>query len=210
MRKLFHSKTNPLLKKLYPSLIWDFYNKETKAIFLTFDDGPTPGVTDKALDILKAYGAKATFFCKGINVEKHPELYKRILSEGHDVGNHTFNHLKGWYTKNKVYFEDIRLARKLIDSPLFRPPYGKITFPQVWELKKNYKIIMWDIMSFDYDNNISQEQCAKNVIDNLEPGSIVTYHDSVPASQNMLFALKRTLDFAKDKYQINKKLTENF
>lgn len=188
-------------------MIWDFY-KKTNAIFITFDDGPTPGVTDKALDLLKKYGAKGTFFCKGVNVQKHPKLFKRILDEGHDVGNHTYNHLKGWYTKNKVYINDIEKADQVIASPLFRPPFGKITYPQISQLKKKYKLIMWDVMSFDYDSNIGPEECAKNVTSNVEAGSIITFHDSESAATNMLFALKQLLEFTKDKFILNQKLSE--
>ena len=207
MRKLFHPKTSFLLKLIYRTLIWERH-KKSRSIFITFDDGPTPGVTDKALDVLNSYGAKGTFFCKGINVQKYPALYKRIIDEGHDVGNHTFHHLKGWTTKNIVYFNDIEIANKLINSTLFRPPYGKITYPQISHLKKNYKIIMWDVMSFDYDQSITPEECANNVITNVEPGSIITFHDSIPAARNMLYALAALLEFSKDKFIFSSKLSE--
>lgn len=207
MRKLFHPKTSFLLKTIFPMLIWERH-KESSSIFITFDDGPTPGVTDKALDLLKSYGAKGTFFCKGINVQKYPELYQRILDEGHDVGNHTFNHLKGWSTKNRLYFDDIEDANKLIGSTLFRPPYGKITYPQIRHLRKTYHIIMWDVMSFDYDQSIGPEECAKNVISNVEPGSIITFHDSISAARNMLYALEALLEFSTDRFVTSSKLSE--
>jgi peptidoglycan/xylan/chitin deacetylase (PgdA/CDA1 family) len=207
MRKLFHPKTSGLLKIIFPMLVWERH-KASNSIFITFDDGPIPGVTDKALDLLKSYGAKGTFFCKGINVQKYPELFQRVLDEGHDVGNHTFNHLKGWSTKNQVYFEDIENANKLIGSTLFRPPYGKITYPQISHLRKSYDIIMWDVMSFDYDQTIGPEECAKNVTSNVEPGSIITFHDSISAAKNMLYALEALLEYSKDKFVTSSKLSE--
>ena len=207
MRKLYHAKTSSLLKAIFPTLVWDCH-KNSNAIFLTFDDGPTPDVTDKALDILKKFGANGTFFCKGVNVDKYPELFGRILKEGHEVGNHTFNHLKGWTTKNQTYFNDIEMADGLIGSKLFRPPFGKITYPQIKHLQKKFNIIMWDVMSFDYDNSITPEECANNVTTNVEPGSIITFHDSHSASKNMLFALNHLLECSKGKFEFNKKLSE--
>jgi peptidoglycan/xylan/chitin deacetylase (PgdA/CDA1 family) len=198
MKKVYHARTGFLLKYLYSSLIWDFYNK-TEAAFLTFDDGPTPGVTDKILDILKQHNAKATFFCQGMNVENHPGLYTRILREGHAVGNHTYSHLKGWYTANKRYYDDIDRARKFIDSDLFRPPHGKIGFFQLRHIRKSYRIIMWDIMSFDFDPDTSLQECIDNVITHAKKGSIVTFHDSAKAAEKVVASLPPVIEDLKNK-----------
>jgi len=207
MRKLFHEKTPSWLKLVFPGFTWDL-TSTSKSVFLTFDDGPVYGVTDKALDLLKKYNAKATFFCIGSNVKKNPELFNRIIEEGHDVGNHTFNHLKGWTTGNDKYIHDVEKADKYIQSKLFRPPFGKISPLQAQKLKKNYQIILWDIMSFDYDQDITPEQCASNVIRNIEPGSIVTFHDSIQASTNMLYALEETLKFCNNKFDLTYSLNQ--
>ena len=207
MRKLFHEKTPLWLKLIQPGYVWDM-RKKSKSVFITFDDGPVYGATDKALDLLKKYNAKATFFCLGINVIDNPKLFQRILDEGHDVGNHTFSHLKGWTTNNEKYISDIEKADKSIKSTLFRPPFGKIGPLQAMRLKKKYEIIMWDIMSFDYDSNITPEQCASNVINNMEFGSIVTFHDSISAEKNMIFALEETLKFCQGKFDLSRSLKE--
>lgn len=198
MKKLYHAKTSFVVKTVFSGLIWDLY-KGPNAVYLTFDDGPTPGTTDKVLDILKKYDALATFFCKGSSVEKYPDLFNRIINEGHAVGNHTYSHIKGWYTKNQDYFNDVELANKFINSKLFRPPHGKISFRQIRYLKKSYQIIMWDIMSFDFDLNTSQNQCVDNVIKNVRAGSIVTFHDSEKASEKVQYSLPIVLDYITEK-----------
>jgi len=210
MKKLYHPKTGAWLKKVYHNLTWDFYGK-TDAVFLTFDDGPTPGVTDTILDILKKYNAVATFFCKGMNVEQNQVLYNRILTEGHAVGNHSYSHPKGWYTKNRVYYNDIARARNFIDSDLFRPPHGKITFPQSWHIRKTYKIIMWDIMSFDFDPDTSVKECTDHVLNHVRPGSIITFHDSQKASEKVIHSLPMVLDGMIEKqYSFNQRIADQF
>ena len=142
------------LKWLYPSLTWNKSRKE-KTIYLTFDDGPIPIVTPFVLNTLKKFNAKATFFCIGDNVRKYPEIYNQVLQGGHSVGNHTFNHLKGWKTKNQIYLENVEQCRKLVDSRLFRPPYGRGTRSQYALLSSDYSIIMWDVLSCDFDERLA-------------------------------------------------------
>ena len=169
-------------------------------MYLTFDDGPHPEVTPFVLDELKKYNAKATFFCIGKNVAAYPDTYKRILEEGHAVGNHTQHHLNGWKTKDAVYLDDVKEACKYIDSSLFRPPYGRITSFQAKHIKnamkkEDAKIIMWDIISGDFDESISPEDCLENVILNGRNGSIIVYHDSEKAFKRLKLALPETLRF---------------
>jgi len=180
------------------SLIWEIPN-EDKIIYLTFDDGPTPHVTDKVLELLKLYKAKATFFCIGKNVEKHPKLYQEILNEGHAVGNHTQNHNKGIKTKDADYYESISKASEHIKSKLFRPPYGRIKRIQVRFLREKYKIIMWSVVSGDFDIQLSKEKCKQYVIRNTKSGSIVVFHDSLKAKERMLFALEACLKYFQEK-----------
>ena len=193
------------IQRLYPERIWAF-SREEKSIYLTFDDGPIPEVTPWVLDELKKYNAKATFFCIGENVQKHPEIFQRILSEGHSVGNHTFNHLNGWKTATSEYIENVDKAEaqmgnnskfKIQDSRLFRPPYGKITSKQAKILqRKGFKIVMWDIISYDYDANTSPEKCLQNVLKNIKPGSVIVFHDSLKAEKNLRFVLPKVLGFS--------------
>ncbi|MFO7657532.1 MAG: polysaccharide deacetylase family protein [Bacteroidales bacterium] len=199
------TKTPYILKKIYYSLIWDLQNGE-KDIFLTFDDGPNPEITPKVLEILSQYNAKATFFCIGRNVERYPEIYSQVTAAGHSVGNHTYSHLKGWTTSNTEYYKDIELAGKLIPSGLFRPPYGKIKRSQLKYLRQFYNIIMWDIMSSDYDGDTGKEKCLKNVLDNARPGSIIVFHDSLKAGDNMLYVLPRALESLKQSGFVMKNL----
>ncbi len=169
---------------------------EEKKIYLTFDDGPHPTATPFVLDELKKYNAKATFFCIGKNVETHPQLYKRILNEGHRTGNHTQNHLNGWKVSDENYFDDIKDAAKIIDSNLFRPPYGRISQFQIAALiKQNIKIIMWDVLSGDFDEKISAETCTSNVIKHAANGSIIVFHDSEKALEKMKVSLRETLNY---------------
>jgi peptidoglycan/xylan/chitin deacetylase (PgdA/CDA1 family) len=181
------------IKALYPTLSWNITTKD-KTIFLTFDDGPTPDVTDKVLDLLKQYNAKATFFCLGKNVTAHPELFQSIINQGHATGNHTYNHLHGWKTDDAVYLDDVRKCKEVVNSVLFRPPYGRIKFSQIKKLKQNYRIIMWDILSGDFDKNLSKEKSLSILINNIRKDSIVVYHDSIKGSEKMFHTLPIILE----------------
>jgi len=174
-------------------MLWNIDSKK-KELFLTFDDGPTPRVTEWALDILSSFDAKATFFCLGKNVEQFPEIYQRIINEGHVVGNHTYDHPNGWKTKDSGYFNNVKHCSELVDSKLFRPPYGKISRSQHKVLKDDYTIVMWDVLSGDFDLSITPEKCLDNVINNSSKGSIIVMHDSLKAEKNLRYALPKMLD----------------
>lgn len=184
------------LKKFYSKLVWNIPVKE-QVLYLTFDDGPHPVVTPFVLDQLKEYGATATFFCIGKNVQEYPQIYRRVLMEGHRVGNHTQNHLNGWKSDDRKYIDDIREAAKQIDSGLFRPPYGRIGGFQSELLRKepfNYRIIMWEVLSADFDRAVDGERCIRNVIRYARPGSIVVFHDSEKAWDRLRIALPKVLE----------------
>jgi len=190
---MYLSKSPAIIKKYYQKLIWDIPNEENK-IYLTFDDGPTPEITEWVLEILRKYKIKATFFCIGDNVHKHTVIYQRILTEGHAVGNHTQNHLKGWITEDDTYFENIEKCAKLVKSNLFRPPYGRIKKSQYSILNTQYKIVMWDVLSGDFDPKTSPEKCLKNVTKNTKSGSIIVFHDSVKAYEKLQYALPKAIE----------------
>lgn len=201
--KAYWVKTSTLIKKLFSGYVWDIPNSEKK-IYLTFDDGPTPEVTDWVLQLLKKYSAAATFFCIGKNILENPELFKKVITEGHKIGNHTNNHLNGWKTSSPNYIENFDTCASIIASlnqydvktKLFRPPYGKIKRSQAKAVKaKGYEIIMWDVLSADFDQSISKEKCLHNVISNMKPGSIIVFHDSVKAYANLQYVLPKTLEF---------------
>ncbi|MBS1535624.1 MAG: polysaccharide deacetylase family protein [Bacteroidetes bacterium] len=198
--KWYWIKTSRLVKWLFPKYIWNLPTHE-KIVYLTFDDGPMPEITPWVLDQLDAYQVKATFFCIGDNVRKHPEIYTEIIRRGHATGNHTFNHLNGWktatstYIENTIKWEDYAATQ----SFLFRPPYGKIKRSQAQKLmQKGYKIIMWDVLSADFDASVAPEKCLSNVVNHLESGSIVVFHDSLKAFKNIQYALPKTLQFLKE------------
>jgi len=183
------------LKKIYSRLVWSIPVRE-KVLYLSFDDGPHPVATPFVLDELKKHDARATFFCIGKNVQEYPQIYRRVLMEGHRVGNHTQNHLNGWKTEDKKYLQNIRDAAVLIDSDLFRPPYGRISLFQSSLLRNppyNYKIIMWEVLSADFDRGLSAERCARHVIRHARPGSIVVFHDSEKAWDRLRVALPAVL-----------------
>lgn len=188
-------KTPNFIQNLFPNFVWRMKSVDSKTIYLTFDDGPIPEVTPWVLDTLKSFDAKATFFCVGDNVRKHPEVFQRVLAEGHLVGNHTYHHLSGWNTDNIPYFHDVRKCARLVRSKLFRPPYGRMKPQQVQFLQRHYKIIMWDVLSADFDQDTSPEQCLQNVVAHAQPGSIVVFHDSVKAFKNLQYVLPKCLDF---------------
>lgn len=189
-------KTPWWLKKIYPSLVWGMPAKE-KTIYLTFDDGPHETITQRVLKLLAQYNAKATFFCIGNNVVKNAGVYRQILDEGHAAGNHTHSHLNGWKTKDEEYINNITEAAKHIQGKLFRPPYGRITKFQAGLLQKSampFDIIMWSVLSGDFDVKLSPQNCLKNVVKNTEAGSIVVFHDSDKAYQRMIYTLPRVLE----------------
>ncbi len=218
-------KTHWFVKKMFSNFVWDIPNNENK-VYLTFDDGPTPEITEWTLNQLKTYNSKATFFCIGDNVRKYPEIFQKVVEDGHSVGNHTFNHLNGLETSNGVYLKNVVLCAdeisiqcsvfseqsrdfhqamlnckpKTENCQLFRPPYGKIKPSQSKKLRKlGYKIVMWDVLSEDFDTAISLEKCLENVLKNVTSGSIIVFHDSKKAFPNLEFVLPRTLQFLKEK-----------
>jgi peptidoglycan/xylan/chitin deacetylase (PgdA/CDA1 family) len=215
-------KTNRLIKKLFSNYVWDIPNTENK-IYLTFDDGPTPEITEWVMQELQKFNAKATFFCIGNNIEKYPEIFKKVITEGHSIGNHTFNHLNGWKTSTEEYIENsIQWSVVSGQSPncnllptpigteicnLFRPPYGKIKASQAEKLRQQgYKIIMWDVLSADYDNSISKEKCLENATKKVTSGSIIVFHDSVKAFPNLVYTLPKALKYFKEKGFVFEKL----
>ncbi len=209
-------KTPNLVKNVFPGLIWDLPSKE-KIIYLTFDDGPTPTITDWTLDVLRQYDARVTFFCIGKNIKAHPAIFQRILSEGHSVGNHTYNHLKGWKTNTSEYLENIDKTDEVITHEianskipftgmnpsgqsgtvkLFRPPYGQIKPKQAKQIiKLGYKIVMWTVLSRDWEQSLSKEKCVENVTKHTNPGNIIVFHDSIKASNNLQYALPEVLEY---------------
>lgn len=191
--KLYPVKIPKILQRLFPSYRWCFQPIQ-KEIYLTFDDGPTPKITNFVLDQLKEYRAKATFFCIGKNVKKHPKIYHKILKEGHAVGNHTFNHLNSFWTKKEAYAANVKRASAKIDSKLFRPPYGKLKYSHGRLLQSNgYKVIMWDVLSGDFDRSLSPEKCLENVLKGVRNGSIVVMHDSEKSRNKVIYVLPKVL-----------------
>jgi len=187
-----HIKPPYLARLFFPQLLWEI-DTDSKEIFLTFDDGPHPEITPRVLEILDGYNAKATFFCVGENVKKYPKTYASILKNGHQTGNHSFSHLNGWKTSNKDYFDNIKQCSQLIDSRLFRPPYGRISPSQIKSLKHQYKIVMWSAVTYDFDKSVTPSQCLENALKYPKAGSIVVFHDSAKASTNLFYALPRFL-----------------
>jgi peptidoglycan-N-acetylglucosamine deacetylase len=187
-----------LLKRLYPKTVWRM-PADDNTVYLTFDDGPVPGVTARVLDMLKEYDARATFFCVGQNVMKHKDLYERMITEGHTAGNHTYNHLNAWTTPAEKYLDNIKQCAEAVSSHLFRPPYGKLTRRIYSAVSKDHEIIMWDVLSGDYDAKTSPEKCLRNVISYTRPGSLVVFHDSVKAERNLMYTLPRVLEHYSNK-----------
>lgn len=184
------------LKWFYPTLTWHKSRKE-KFVYFTFDDGPIPVVTPFVLNTLKKFNCKATFFCIGDNVDKHPLILADIISEGHTIGNHTYNHLNGWNSSNENYIENVLKGSKLTSTRIFRPPYGRIKKSQIKEIKKqspSTEVIMWDVLSGDFDKRISKEQCVRNVLKHCKNGSIIVFHDSLKAFERLEYALPKVLE----------------
>jgi peptidoglycan/xylan/chitin deacetylase (PgdA/CDA1 family) len=191
------------------SLLWQV-KTEDKAVYLTFDDGPIPELTEEILDILSKFNVKATFFCVGENVKNYGEIYQKILEKGHATGNHTHHHLKGWTTNFTEYIEDIREAGEFIKSRLFRPPYGLMTYRQAKALSKEYQIVMWSLLTRDYDPDVNKEECLQTALQGIRPGAIIVFHDNIKAREKVLYVLPRLLEhlekegYRSEKLELNK------
>ncbi len=209
---MFIHKTNFLMRAFYPDFVWKVKSAE-KAIYLTFDDGPIPEVTEFVLDELAKFQAKATFFCIGDNIKKHPDVFKKVISQGHSIGNHTFNHLKGWKTEDELYLQNFQQCEAIIETSdyyslaqntvlakkKFRPPYGRIKKSQATDILPSHDIIMWDVLSGDFSKDLSPEKVLQKTIRYTESGSIVLFHDSIKANKNMSYALPRVLSHFSEK-----------
>ncbi|MGK7397756.1 MAG: polysaccharide deacetylase family protein [Candidatus Cyclobacteriaceae bacterium M3_2C_046] len=191
-------KTPGIIQWLIPRLLWKI-NNPVPTIYLTFDDGPIPGLTEYVLEVLAQFRAQATFFCVGDNVRKHPAIFQKIFDSGHSIGNHTYNHLNSWKYSSKQYLQNISNCQQLIapylgnHQPLFRPPYGKIRPKQVFQLSQIYKMVMWDVLSRDFDPNISPEQCLLNSVKYTSQGTIIVFHDNYKAETSLKYALPKYL-----------------
>lgn len=192
-------RTPSVLPIVYPSLLWRI-NTTQKDLYLTFDDGPIHGPTDFVLDTLRSFNAKATFFCIGDNVRKNPDQYKKIIDAGHAVGNHTFHHLNGWRTSTEDYINNVEVCQQHLSRQprLFRPPFGRIKRSQIEQLEK-YKIVMWDVLTFDYDRSLAEEKCLRGAIGATRSGSIVVFHDSIKAEKNLTYVLPRFIEHCASK-----------
>lgn len=186
-------KTPQFIQTLFPNFVWKIPGGEDE-IYLTFDDGPIPEVTPWVLDLLRRNDAQATFFCVGDNIRKHPDVFSAVLADGHSTGSHSFHHLNGWTTENIQYFHDVRNGARAAKTALFRPPYGRLTRRQAMFLQRHYDIIMWDVLSADFDEQLSGEQCFQNVTAHAGPGSIIVFHDSLKAEAQLKWALPKVLD----------------
>lgn len=187
-----------LLRPFFGKLTWRRKNSSSKVIYITFDDGPVPEVTPIVLQILKEKNIKATFFCVGENVKKYPEIYSQIINSGNVTGNHSFNHLRGVSVSTEKYVENVKLASEYIHSKLFRPPHGRISFRQKRALRKDYEIVMWDVLTCDYDRSLSPETIMKNIKRYSRNGSIVVFHDSIKAKENVLAVLPQAIEWWED------------
>ncbi len=195
---MFPHKTPVLVQKLYPGLKWRQKTKK-KELFLTFDDGPVPGLTPFVLDTLSEFNIKATFFCVGDNLKKHGEIAQKVVSHGHVLANHTFNHLNGWKTDTDQYLENIEKCERYLTEVstsrrLFRPPYGKMRRSQIRRISQKYEVIMWDVLSGDFSRKISEESCLSNSIKATHNGSIVLFHDNIKAEKNLKYTLPRYIE----------------
>lgn len=191
---MYFFKTPKILKFLLNGCLWQV-TTDKKEIYLTFDDGPIPEVTPWILELLKKYDAKSTFFCVGSNVRLYPRIYQNILENGHTTGNHTYNHCNGWLTSRGDYIKNVDKAAEWVESNLFRPPYGKLTPGQYLEIKKKYTIVMWDVLSGDFDPELTPEKCIQELKKNTKPGSIVVFHDNVKSFRLLKEVLPGMLDY---------------
>ena len=187
-------QTPAFLRKLYPQALWR-KDADKKTIYLTFDDGPVPGITPWVLDALKDFGIKATFFSVGDNVRKHPQIHRQTLDGGHTVGNHTFNHIPGSRWDYETFIDNVDAADAYINSPLFRPPHGHLTFEQYRRLKNRYQIVMWDIITRDYNATLRPEKVLNIVKRYTRNGSLIVFHDSLKAERNMKYAMPRAVEW---------------
>ena len=204
--KFYTIKTPTIIQKFFPNYCWRF-SASAKEIYLTFDDGPTPEITTYVLDELKKHNAKATFFCIGKNVKKYHTIYERIKKEGHAIGNHTYNHLNASRVTKTSYIDNIQKAEKLIKSNLFRPPYGRLKSSQARSIiSMGYKIIMWDVLSADFDTTVTPEKCLKNVLSKTSSGSIIVMHDSHKAKDKIYYALPKILSYFTEKGYVFKSI----
>lgn len=192
-------KTPGLVRRIFPRQTTGPGNPKKPTLYLTFDDAPQGNLTQEIIRILNNKNVKATFFCVGQNMEKHPLAFQQIIDNNHTVGNHTYSHLNGWETSLKEYISDTRKFQKLYNAKLFRPPYGRISAKQYFSMRKMFHIVLWSILSRDFDPQITPEKCLKNVIENLHNGAIIVFHDNPKASKQMLYALPRTIDYAREK-----------
>ncbi|MCX6225465.1 MAG: polysaccharide deacetylase family protein [Bacteroidia bacterium] len=193
LRILLFVKPPGWIRKISSSMIWRIPVEEP-VLFLTFDDGPVPELTEWILEELQKYGARATFFCVGENVKKNPEVYAKILEAGNAVGNHTFSHLNSYRTGLRRFVKDVYKARKVIDSRLVRPPYGRIRPWAARILMPRFRIVLWDVLSMDYDRELEPRMVMYNVVSKARPGSIIVFHDNLKARKNLEYALPRVLD----------------
>ena len=195
---MYFVRTPSWIQWLLPQLVWRMPTRQ-REVYLTFDDGPIPEVTPWILDLLNKHGVKATFFCVGDHVRKHPEIYQRILDDGHAVGNHTFHHINAWKEDKKAYLSDIAACNHYVQSKLFRPPYGKLRFSQMRTIRDaGYKIIMWDLLTGDFDQSTDAETCFQRVTRHIRPGSILVFHDSLKAWPRLEKALPMVLEELKE------------
>lgn len=182
-----------LLRSFYKDSLWRM-DKNESVIYLTFDDGPIPELTPWILDILKVNEVKATFFCVGENIKKNPEIFDRIINEGHQIGNHTFNHIKGWEVNKTAYHENVEKCQELTKTTLFRPPYGRIKKSQYKLISEKYKVVFWDVLTYDYDRLTTPKKCLDNGLKHTRNGSIVVFHDNIKAEENLKFALPHYIE----------------
>jgi len=190
------------------NVCWGIPVKE-KCIYLTFDDGPIPEVTPWVLEKLSSFEAHATFFCVGENVKKHSDIYKQLLEAGHHTGNHSFHHIKAWNTKKEFYLNDVDQAHEVIDSRLFRPPHGQLTIPLIRALRKNFSIVMWSLLSYDFDQSVTQEKCLEILLKHTKAGDIVVFHDSLKAESRLKYALPKFLNHFHSKGFVFRSLPDN-
>ena len=194
---MYLHRTPKWLGSLFPDILWRI-NTEANEIYLTFDDGPVPDITPWVLEQLALYNAKATFFMVGGNIQKHYGLFKEVINGQHTIGNHTFNHLNGWSTNNQTYIDNITKAEKLIgtnSSQLFRPPHGRLKWSQYKNIKKSLKVVMWDVLSGDFNSSLSPEKCLKSSIRATVPGSVIVFHDSYKTIDKLKYVLPRYLEY---------------